>query len=172
MPRTLAVARSYFVWSRSWWVRDARALRGSTCLLRATVSSSLFDTWARARRPVAVSEGTGTVLAVAEPTPAPTPTHCAVCGLALGLQYWIADYPRAVHHGCRDWSTAPWPFAHVAAAIRRALRTRTASNPMACRRLLRELGDARRRWPRGDPRATYDALEPRCRAAMMAIGRR
>jgi hypothetical protein len=119
-----------------------------------------------------VSEGTGTVLAVAEPTSAPTSTHCAVCGLALGLRYWIVEYPTAVHHECRDWSTARWPFAHVEAALRRALRTQTARNPTACRRLLRELGDARRRWLSGDPRATYDRLEPRCRPATMALGSR
>ncbi|MCU0676391.1 MAG: hypothetical protein MUE69_26815 [Myxococcota bacterium] len=108
---------------------------------------------------------------MAEATPAPTPTHCSVCGLALGLQYWIVDYPRAVHHECRDWSRAPWPFAHVEAALRRALRAQTAPNVML-RRLSSELGRARRRWPRDDPRATYDALEPKCRAAMMRLGRR
>jgi len=108
---------------------------------------------------------------MAEATPAPTPTHCAVCGLPLGLRYWIVDYPRAVHHDCRDWSTAPWPFAHVEAALRRALRTRASQTPVALRRLLSELGRARRRWPSGGARATYDALEPKCRAAMMWLGR-
>jgi hypothetical protein len=109
---------------------------------------------------------------MAEAMPAPTPTHCAVCGLPLGLRYWIVDYPHAVHHDCRDWSTAPWPFAHVEVALWRALRSPATKTTVALRRLLTELGRARRRWPREDARATYDVLEPKCRAAMLRLGRR
>jgi hypothetical protein len=88
---------------------------------------------------------------MAEAMPAPTPTHCAVCGLPLGLRYWIV---------------------HVEVALWRALRSPATQTTVALRRLLTELGRARRGWPRRDARATYDALEPRCRAAMMRLGRR
>lgn len=55
--------------------------------------------------------------AVAEVVPAPHPTTCEVCSTPLGLRYWIIDYPRAVHHECRDWSTVRWPFEHVELAL-------------------------------------------------------
>lgn len=118
---------------------------------------------------------------MAEVVPAPHPTTCEACGTPLGLRYWIVDYPRAVHHECRDWSAVRWPFEHVEHALRRALRSadREGGTPLApamrlaCERLLVDLRDARRAWPNGTRnRETYDALEPRCRRALALIEKR
>ena len=103
---------------------------------------------------------------MAEVMPAPILATCEVCGLPLGLRYWIVDYPRAVHHECRDWSAARWPFGHVEAALRRALRGDVDDvTRRAARRLARDLRAARARWPENG-RAAYDTLEPRCRSAL------
>ncbi len=39
------------------------------------------------------------------------PTVCEGCGEPLGAeQWWVIDFPRAVHTRCRDWEACCFPY--------------------------------------------------------------
>ncbi|MCB9599765.1 MAG: hypothetical protein H6722_24145 [Sandaracinus sp.] len=106
-----------------------------------------------------------------EPTEPPhLSSRCCVCGEPVRLRYWVADYPRLVHHECRDWSSARWPFAAAEAALRRLRRPLGALLQRERRQLASDLARARRAWPDAEARQTYETLASRLGRLRVALG--
>lgn len=106
-----------------------------------------------------------------EAIPPPAAGPCVVCGEPVGSElHWVEGDGR-VHHRCRDFNAAPFPFDRQLTTLRRLVRELRAA--------LREViaaGTALRRMRSGWPargREAYDDGERRIaavRARLDAIG--
>lgn len=73
---------------------------------------------------------------------------CAACGEAFGTeQWWIVQYPQAVHTRCRDWQEVPFPFARHVDLLERATRVVDDEAVWYVRTAHRFFLAMRRSWP-------------------------
>ncbi len=105
---------------------------------------------------------------MASTTPAIHENECHVCGGEIGTQYWVDGYPRLVHHQCRDWRRAPFPWEREIAKLRKLARKEQSLRP-SIDETLRWLRWSRNIWPRGPE--LYDEGAQRLHALVRVINR-
>jgi len=107
-----------------------------------------------------------------EAIPPPAAGPCVVCGEEVGAElHWVVGQGGRVHHRCRDWRDAPFPFDRQITMLRALLRELrgVVADVIVAGRTLRQI---QRSWPaRG--REAYDEGEQlitAVRARLESIG--
>ena len=106
-----------------------------------------------------------------EAIPPPATGPCVVCGEPVGEElHWVVEGgARRVHHRCRDFRTAPFPFDRQLVLLRKLLRELRGAvrDVIAAGRALRR---TQRSWP-AHGRESYDAGEQELAAVRARLDR-